>query len=72
MMNCSCLCALLFVGLVGLTALRELYVSHNGLTTLDGVESLTNLTILDASGNTITTIQVVSYLFEQFARLIVT
>jgi len=39
-----------------LVGLEELQLSHNGLTSLDGLESLTELRILDVAGNEVATI----------------
>lgn len=38
-------------------ALRELYLSHNGLQSLAGVGSLVNLKVLDVSNNRITAVE---------------
>ena len=40
-------------GLAGLDQLEELYLSHNGLSSLAGVEALINLRILDVAANRI-------------------
>jgi protein phosphatase 1 regulatory subunit 7 len=44
-------------GLEGCTALEELYLSHNGITCLEGLSTLTGLKVLDASSNRLTAIQ---------------
>ncbi|BFZ56643.1 protein phosphatase regulatory subunit Sds22 [Savitreella phatthalungensis] len=37
--------------------LKELYISHNGLTNLDGIDACTRLEVLDVSNNRLTTIE---------------
>ena len=52
-------------GLSDLPSLEELYVSHNALTSLDGLESNTRLRVLDISNNQISHLEKL----ESLARL---
>lgn len=45
------------LGLEALVALRELYLSHNGIWRLEGLSTLTNLEILDVSNNRISMVE---------------
>ncbi|GIL46150.1 hypothetical protein Vafri_3197 [Volvox africanus] len=45
------------LGLESCAALEELYLSHNGITTLEGLAPLTRLKILDVSSNLLTTLE---------------
>lgn len=50
------------LGLSSLVALEELYLSHNGIERIEGIENLTNLRILDISSNRITSLEGISTL----------
>jgi hypothetical protein len=45
------------LGLEGCTALQELYLSHNGIRRLEGLDVLTQLRVLDVSSNLITRVR---------------
>jgi protein phosphatase 1 regulatory subunit 7 len=51
-------------GLEGCTALEELYLSHNGIATLEGLATLTGLKVLDVSSNRLTAIQGIAALSQ--------
>ena len=53
-----------FPGLDGLPRLEELYISHNGITVIEGLEKNTKLTTLDLGSNMITTIENIGHLSE--------
>lgn len=40
----------------GCIALEELYLSHNGITKMEGLSSLVNLRVLDVSSNKLTSV----------------
>lgn len=55
-------------GLSGLTSLEELYISHNALTKIHGLENNTKLRVLDVSKNQISKLENISHLknLEEF------
>lgn len=44
------------IGFEGCIALEELYLSHNGITKMEGLSSLANLRVLDVSSNKLTSV----------------
>lgn len=59
-----------FYGIQGCIALEELYLSHNGISKMEGLSSLVNLRVLDVSSNKLTSVDdilnLTQYVYSSF------